>query len=382
MNGRDGDGEALVGGIRTVGIEEEFLLVDPKTGVPTPPGRNVAAAVTRRIELSGSTSGEAEHELTREQLETATAPCAKIADLRAELGALRRAAARSANEAGLSLAATGTSPQPATPSLTPTVRYRTMRDEYGLLAREQLTCGCHVHVAVASDDEAVGVLDRIRVRLGPLIALTANSPFWQAQDTDYASYRTQVWNRWPSAGSVGLFGSIEGYRACVEGLLETGAILDEGMAYFDARLSSRYPTVEVRVADVCLNADDAVLLAALARALVTTAAEEWANGEPVPRVRTESIRLAHWRAARSGLSGELVDLEAGKAMPARVVIERLVEYLRPALERSGDATEVGILLERLYERGTGAERQRAAFARRGRLSDVMDLLARETVPGG
>ncbi|MDT0323939.1 YbdK family carboxylate-amine ligase, partial [Streptomyces millisiae] len=131
-----------------------------------------------------------------------------------------------------------------------------------------------------SDEEGVAVLDRVRCWLPVLLALTANSPFWQGQDTRYASYRSRVWGRWPSAGPVELHGSAERYHEQVAALVSTGVLKDEGMVYFDARLSRSYPTVEVRIADVCQDPADTVLLAALTRALVETAAREWRAGEP------------------------------------------------------------------------------------------------------
>src|SRR3712207_2317082 len=165
-----------------------------------------------------------------------------------------------------------------------------MLDTFGLTAREMLTCGCHVHVSVADDEEGVAVLNRIRVWLPVLTALTANSPFWQGEDTGYASYRSQVWLRWPSAGPNEPFTDAAAYHRLVEELLATGTVLDAGMVYFAARLSAKWPTVEVRTADVALRVEDAVTLAGLVRGLVETAAREARDGRPVPAVRTEVLR--------------------------------------------------------------------------------------------
>ena len=215
------------------------------------------------------------------------------------------------------------------------------------------------------------MLDRIRPWLPVLLALSANSPYADGRDTDYASFRTQAWARWPSAGPTGTFGSAEGYRAVVEQLLATGTVLDEGMVYFDARLARAYPTVEVRVADVCLRADDAVLIAALARGLVETAARSWADGEPVPEVRTEVLRLATWRASRSGTASSLVHPLKGTPAPAATVVDLLVEHVGPALGDHGDGSSVADLLARLRERGSGAARQREVHGRSGKLSEVV-----------
>jgi carboxylate-amine ligase len=149
-----------------------------------------------------------------------------------------------------------------------------------------------VHVSISSPDEGVAVLDRIRPWLPVLLAISANSPFWQGRDSAYASYRYQAWSRWPSAGPTEPFGSTEVYRQTVQQMVSTGALLDSGMVYFDARLSEHYPTVELRISDVCLYADDAALIAALARALVETEARLWRAGSAIPAHRIEMLRLA------------------------------------------------------------------------------------------
>lgn len=365
---------------RTLGVEEEFLLVDAVTGRPSPAADEVLAESTGPAgELDGG--GWLERELTLQQVETATPVVVSLTDLRDALVRQRLQAAEAARAAGAVLLATGTSPVPVATVMTPTPRYRQMTELYGLTAREQLTCGCHVHVGVRDDEEAVGALDRMRPWLAPLVALAANSPFWQGVDTAYSSYRSQVWGRWPTAGATAPFGSAEAYRHCVEDLLESGTILDEGMVYFDVRLSRTYPTVEVRVADVLLEADDAVLVAALAGALVETAARQWRDGVPPLPVRTELIRLATWRAARSGLGADLVDVVSRRPMPARELLDRLVEHVRPALEDFGQLDDVRVLLDQVMARGNGAARQREAYGRRGRIGDVMSMLAERTVAG-
>jgi glutamate---cysteine ligase / carboxylate-amine ligase len=361
-----------------MGVEEEFLLVDARSGLPAPAADEVLAEHASNGK-DDDDAGTLERELTLQQVETSTPVVQDLAELRRALVTRRAEVAAAAEAAGAVPLATGTSPLPVTARTTPAPRYRRMTEAFGLTAREEITCGCHVHVGVASDEEAVGALDRIRPWLSPLVAIAANSPFWQGQDTAYASYRTQVWGRWPSAGATAAFGSAEAYHRCVDDLLRTGTILDEGMVYFDVRLSRAYPTLEVRVADVALDVDDAVLVAALSAALVETGAREWRDGVPPAGVRTEVLRLATWRAARSGLEGELVDVVGRAPVPAPVLLGRLVEHVRPALEDAGRLDDVRTLVDQVCARGTGAARQRAAFARRGRLRDVVELLAGRTV---
>jgi glutamate---cysteine ligase / carboxylate-amine ligase len=337
--------------VRTIGVEEEFLLVDPDSGLP----RAVA-----HLALAARTDAELAGELLREQLETATRPCSTLEELGGELRRARAEAGDAAAAAGAALVALGTSPLPVDPTLSPKPRYREMRRRFGLTAAEELTCGCHVHVAVDSEDEGVGALDRIRPWLAPLLALTANSPFWQGVDSGYASYRSQVWSRWPSAGPYAPFGSSAGYHGAVGAMLGSDTVLDRGMVYYDARLSAEYPTVEVRIGDVCLDVDDAVLLAALARGLVETAVREWRAGTPADPVRLELLRLAAWRAGRSGVDGVLLNPCTWRPVPAREVLDQLVRHVAPALEEAGDLPRVQELLSGVFHRGTGARAQRAA----------------------
>jgi carboxylate-amine ligase len=259
------------------------------------------------------------------------------------------------------VAALATSPVPVEPELAGKSRYLEMARAFGLTAYEQLTCGCHVHVGISSDEEGVAALDRIGPWLAVLLALSANSPFWQGRDSAYASFRYQVQGRWPSAGPADVFGNAAAYRETVAQMIGTGTLLDTGMVYFDARLSQRYPTLEIRIADVCLRSDDAVLIAALARALVETEAQGWRQGRTPLRRRGELLRLAAWRASRSGLSDALVSPLTGRPEPAAEVAETLLGHVGDALAEAGDTATVRELLAALLARGNGAAFQRNAY---------------------
>lgn len=345
---------------RTIGVEEELLVVDLADGRPRPVGDPVVA--TAGPTASGDDPGGLAHELKREQVELNTSPATDLSAIRADLHRLRARLAEAANEHGLGLAALGTSPVAVESVPTRDERYERMVREYGLTMRELLANGCHVHVAVRSREEGVGVLDRIRPWLAVLTALSCNSPYWQGEDTGYASYRQRVWSRLPSAGPTEPFGDPAGYDRAIEQTIACGAAIDDGMVYLDARLSRDYPTVELRVADVCADVDDAVLVAALGRGLVETAARHWAAGEPPADVRVGLLRGAAWRAARSGVSNELVDTLGATTAPAAEMVERLVAHVEPALRRYGDLDRTWAAARRVLAKGTGADRQRAAYA--------------------
>jgi carboxylate-amine ligase len=277
------------------------------------------------------------------------------------------------------VAALATSPVPVEPELVGKSRYLEMARAFGLTAYEQLTCGCHVHVGVSSEEEGVAVLDRIGPWLAVLLALSANSPFWQGRDSAYASFRYQVQDRWPSAGPTDVFGSAAAYRDTVAQMVGTGTLLDTGMVYFDARLSQRYPTLEIRIADVCLHADDAVLIAALARALVETEARGWWQGTAPLRRRGELLRLAAWRASRSGLSDVLLSPLTGLPEPAAAVADTLLGHVGGALAETGDTATVRELLAALLARGNGAAFQRNAYQQNQDLSQVIQSAIAATI---
>jgi carboxylate-amine ligase len=355
--------------VRTFGVEEEFLIVDPYSGSPLP----LAADLLRLQGPFGQAGVRSAQpmlavELHQEQLEVITHPHSSLSELAAEIRAGRAFADSLAREAGARIVALATSPLAVTPHPTSNDRYDALLEKYALTAREQLTCGCHVHVSVDSDEEGVAVLDRIRSWLPPLIALSSNSPFWNGTDSGYASFRTQAWNRWSTAGPTEVFGSAQAYHALVADLSGTGVVINPD---FDARLSARHPTVEIRVSDVCLDPRDTVLIAALVRALVQTAARDWKAGHAPDMVPATILRQGAWRASRWGIHGELLHPITHKPDTARQVISALHDHVLDALEEAGDAAYVHESLQRILSNGTGASAQRQAHDRNGRLSDVV-----------
>ena len=358
--------------MRTFGVEEELLIVDPATGEPLAladallSGHRMAAddaPDARALETEDKTVYDDDEmglsaELKLEQIETQTRPCLEYGVLLDQIRAGRTLADRAAQKNGARVAALATSPLASTSHTTPDPRYALMLERFGLTAQEQLTCGFHVHTYIESPEEGVAVLDRIRDKLAVLTALSANSPFWNGMPTGFESYRTQAWNRWPTSGPAGIYGTYPAYRRVVTRLLDSGVMLDEGMLYFDARLSRNHPTVEVRVADVCLRAEDAALIALLVRALVESASREWRDGvDPAP-VPTVLLRMAAWQASSSGLSGELLDFGTFRPARATDVVRSLVDYLAPVLDEQGELSIVRQGVEDIIARGTGAAEQR------------------------
>ena len=361
----------------TLGVEEEYQLIDAETRELVPRSEPVL------LEAHDAIGAEVQPELYQSQIEIASPVCHTLGEVRAQLVRLRRGVIEAAARAGNRVAAAGTHPfshwdaQP----ITPKERYRGIAADYQQIARELVIFGCHVHVGLRDTERRVEVMNRTRAWLAPLLALTANSPFWLGSDTGYASFRTELWNRFPIAGPPQLFESRAEYEALVQALVATGSIEDATKIYWDVRLPERVDTVEFRVTDVCMTVDEAVMIAGLVRGLVRTCYAQALCGDPFVAARPELLRAAHWRAARYGLEADLIDLQASRGVPARELIESLLTFVRPALEDDGAWEEVSTLVRETMQRGTGAERQRQAYQRAGRLEDVVDLIVAETAQG-
>ena len=265
-------GAVRAAGAITLGVEEEFVLLDPSTGATVLAGPDL-------VRMLGGEPG-IQQELMRFQVETGTRVCIGLDDLGRELIRLRRLAAAAAASLGCRLVASGVAPYrtPGLAAVTDQPRYRELARRYGPVVAEAGTCACHVHVGVPSRDLGVQVLARLRPWLAPLLAVTANSPIAGGHDTRWASWRYAIQARWPTTVPPAAWPDAAAYDTAVRRLIGQGAALDERSVYFLARLSPRYPTVEVRVADVCLDAGTAVLLAGLTRALVATALAEARRG--------------------------------------------------------------------------------------------------------
>lgn len=359
--------------IPTIGVEEEFLLVDPESGAPLPRNRDVA-------DHAAQLGLDLQLELTSCQIETATDVAHTADELNTSLVRLRRTAADAADQAGARLLAAGLPPTlPHDFPITDTPRYRDIGDRFGMIAHEQGICGCHVHVAVPDRDAAVAVSNRLRPWLPALLALTANSAIYRNADTGHSSWRSVLWARWPSAGPPPHFDSAAEYDAAVQMLVQSEVIRDDGMVYWDVRPSADFPTVEIRVADVPATVGETVLLAALARAAVMTALAEEDRGNPQPTVDAWTLKAAYWKAARDGLDGHGVDLRSNTAAPVQTLLQNLVDWVRPALEVAGDEDLVHRSLTAVVEHGNGAMRQRRAWRRRHDMRDVLAVVADATL---
>lgn len=351
----------------SVGVEEEFLLVDPDTGQPRLCNTEVATAA-EKLGLS------LQLELSKCQVETNTQVCWDSRTLRAHLLEMRTLAASAARTAGCRLLAVG-APMvgPWRLPISESKRYRHMAERFGELAIEQGVCGCHVHVDVPERELAVQVCNHVRLWLPIVLALSANSAVHRGIDSSYASWRSILWSRWPTSGPPPMLDSVQHYDQFVDMMVGSGALMDERMVYWDIRPSSHLPTVEIRVADVQPTVDGAELLATLIRALVMTATRAIDRGDSAPAVDLEILRAATWVAARDGLTGKAIDPYTARPTTPRHQLAALVDHAHDSLDELGEYRRTQCLLHRQLDQGNGAVWQRRALRERGNAAEVVRM---------
>jgi glutamate---cysteine ligase / carboxylate-amine ligase len=361
----------------TIGVEEEYQLVDPESGELRSRGGQVR---------QGDRSGKVEGEVHDTMLEIGTPICRSASEVAARLRERRFQAAAAAASEDLEIMAAGTHPFSGwkAQTLTDAERPRLLREQFRQVLRQEHIWGMHVHVAVPESIDRATLMNTVRAYTPHLLALSCSSPFHAGEDTGFASFRAVAWRRFPFAGAPPSFASEDEYRGFLDMLVEAGTIPDRRTVYWSVRPSSRYPTLELRMCDVCPRLGDAVAIAALCRAMVVAAAEE--RLEPIgnslsPSLQDVIINENEWLAARDGLDAELIAPEAsGRRMPVRDTISRLLELVGPVLDSMGDGEALeGI--RTILERGNAAERMRARFEEEPDLPALVDWTVQETRAG-
>ncbi|MFK0247159.1 glutamate--cysteine ligase [Amycolatopsis azurea] len=360
-----------------IGVEEEFLLVDPRTGASCP---RAATVIERQRACCPLPDGAAVHEELRPtQIESVSGICGTADALYEHLTAGRRAIAEAAAAEDCAIIASGTPLRPSPGGGGGSDdRFGKIDALYAGVVKAYEVCGCHVHIGVPDRETAVAVVNHLAEWLPTLLALSANSPFEGGIDTGYESWRMVEQSRFPGSGLPPRFADAADYDRQVGRLVDCGVLVDENQTFWLARPSSRWPTVEVRAADTASTVDEAVLQGLLTRALVLTALDDLHHGVEAPPLDPQVAAAAVFSAARYGLTGPAIDPVAGKPVPAADRMAALLGHVRQALEDSGDSDLVRTLLDRLEREGTGAERQRRAVT--DGEGALLRMLIEETVP--
>ena len=337
----------------TLGIEEEYLLVDRATGaVAAEPPDELFAALHER------TAGRAFPEFLRAQVEVATPVCRDIGEARSELGGLRRAVIEEAGRFGLAPIAASSHPFSLTAKQkrTDKERYIALLEEMQGAARRMMICGLHVHVGIEDDDLRIDLMNQLTYFLPHLLALSCSSPFWEGERTGLMSFRLMIFNGVPRTGLPEQFSSWGEYRRHTDVLVETGIIADNSRIWWDLRPSARYPTLETRVMDCCTTLEDALSLAALNQCLVRML---WRLRRANQRWRMYSHLLLgenRWRAMRYSYDAGLLDLGQQRVVPFRELLDEMLALVAEDAAALGCSAEVARIPE-ILARGTSAHRQ-------------------------
>jgi len=346
----------------TFGVEEEFIFLDRATLRPA----DVAEGFFARLSEDPMWSPVTHREFLASQIEYASPVFRTLDEARPALNGFRGLVAEEAQTLGVFGASIGTPPDSLPfPSITHHDRYqRIVRDMAGLIADHQMS-GLHVHVGIPDRESGVVALNTVRPWLPLLTAMTGNSPFWRGYDTGYESWRTVQLRRWPTAGSPPRFTDANDYDRRIRGLLGIGGMNDLALIAWNVRLSEHLPTIEFRMADAQLSAEDTLLVAGLCRALVAHAIETDGRDVEETDIAPELLSAAILHSAHAGLRAQVYDPVERALVDARAVIDRLFDLVGPQLEAAGDLHAIADLVARLTQLGTGAARQRNAFLRGG-----------------
>ena len=369
----------------TVGIEEEYLLVDRNTRdliKQAPP--TMLPECERRLE------GRVAPEFLQCQIEVGTQVCSSMAEAREDLAHLRRTVSEVAEEHGLAMIASSTHPFAEWDSQrrTEKERYEAIARDLQEVVRRLLISGMHVHVGIDDDDLRIDLLTQSRYILPHLLALSTSSPFWQGKDTGLKSYRIAVWNEMPRTGLPERFESSREYQRHLDALVESGLVEDGTKIWWDVRPSARFPTLEMRIADICTRLEDGVAIAALYRCWLRMLYRLRLNNQRWRDYRNMLIEENRWRAQRYGIDEGLVDFGQGRIVPYADLLQDMLDLIMEDA-RHFDCVEEVEHARTILQRGTSAHRQLRTYeaaradgaSKREALIAVVDLLITDTVAG-
>ena len=369
----------------TIGIEEEYLLVDPETrDLIADPADEIMAECERRL------GSRVAPEFMRAQIEVGTSVCRSIAQARDDLVGLRRCVGEVARAHGAEVIAASTHPfaswQPQ--KTTERQRYKQLERDIGVPVRRLLICAMHVHVGIEDPDLRIDLMNQVRYFLPHLLVLTTSSPFWQGELSNLKSYRLAVFDELPRTGIPETYMSFGEYQKHLNALVQVGVIEDGTKIWWDIRPSARFPTLEMRVCDICTRIEDTVSVAALYVCLMRMLWRLKRMNTAWRRYKTFLINENRWRAMRYGFESGLIDFGRGELVPYADLLEEVIDLIRPDAEALGCLAEVEHA-RKILERGTSADNQIAVYRRvmaeGGSREDacraVVDWLVQETAIG-
>lgn len=361
----------------TLGIEEEYQIIDPATG-------ELKSYITQILEDGKLTLKEQiKAELHQSMVEVGTEVCRGPAEARDELVKLRRAISELAGRHGLVIAAAGTHPFSSweTQEITPFERYLGVKQDMADLAQQLLIFGTHVHVAIEDRDFLIDAMNVARYFAPHVLCLSTSSPFWIGRNTGLKSYRSIIFRHFPRSGIPPRFKDWAEYDSMVETMVKTRCIPDGTKIWYDVRPNWRYPTLEFRICDVCTRVDEAVCIAAIFQAIIAKLWKLRRDNLTFRVYPTELVEENKWRAVRYGLDGKLLDLGKQKEVPVRELIHELIDwFLRDVIDELGTRKEIEYAYT-IMDGGSSADRQLRTFEQTGNCRAVVDQLVAETQEG-
>jgi glutamate---cysteine ligase / carboxylate-amine ligase len=360
----------------TLGIEEEFQIIDPET-------RELRSRVNEMLEEGRMLLGEQiKPEMHQSMVEVGTGICNNIKEARRDVIHLRRTIAELAYKNGLAIAAASTHPIShwADQRITEHERYAQLIEEIQHPARALLIFGLHVHVGIQDKEAAIAIMNAARYFLPHVLALSTSSPFWIKQNTGLKSYRSEVFKQFPRTDIPDYYNSWSEFENYVNLLIKTGCIDNGRKIWWDVRPHPFFPTLEFRVCDIPSKVDETICIAALFQSIVAKLYKLFRQNLGFRLYRRALIQENKWRAVRYGLDGKLIDFGKQKEVPVRSLLLELLEFIDDVVDELDCREEVNYL-HTIIENGNSADRQLRVFKQTGDLRDVVDGLMRETVEG-
>ena len=360
----------------TIGIEEEYQVVDPETG-------ELTSYIQEFLNQGRVVLGDQiKAELLQSQVEVGSQICQDIQQAREEVIRLRSHVCELAEANGLRVVAASTHPFSSwkTQEVTDSDRYAAHIQRMAEVARRMLIFGMHVHVGIEDRDLMMDIMDQARYFLPHLLALSTSSPFWHGRDTGLKSYRSIVFQGLPRTGPPPSFGSWSEHQRFIDVLVKTNSIEDATRIWWDIRPHPKFPTLEFRVCDICTKVDETICLAALIVAIVAKLIQLRQQNRSWRRYRHHLISENKWRAVRYGIDGKLIDFGRQQEVPAKDLISELLELLDDVVDEIGVRSEVEYA-NTIMTGGTSADRQLAVYRETGDLEAVVHHLIDETRQG-
>src|SRR5579862_5835633 len=361
----------------SIGIEEEYQTIDPET-------RDLRSHIHAEILEKGRLllQEKVKAEMHQSVVEVGTGVCKNIKEAKAEVRMLRRDIIRLARENGLKLASVATHPFSdwRTQDINPDERYKNIVEDMQLVARANLIFGLHVHIGIDDREEAIHMMNHARYFLPHLLALSTNSPFWLGMDTGLKSYRCKVFDKFPRTNIPDYFPSWGEYENFIKLLIKTNCIDNAKKIWWDIRPHPFFNTIEFRVCDIPMRADETIALAALIQATVVKLYRLHAHNQSWRQYSRALLMANKWRAARYGLDGKLIDFGKQKEVPARDLVHEYLDFVDDVVDELDSREELNYIHE-ILERGSGADRQLRVYQETGDLKKVVDYIIEETEAG-